>query len=68
MEIIKSVPKNIQLSKDLSHQIPWSTECLTPPLLLKVNSYSSAGLNLQRQVANAFVVQSLAVLLGSGYL
>ena len=30
-EIIKSVPKNIQLSKDLSHQIPWSTERLTPP-------------------------------------
>ena len=24
MEIIKSVPKNIQLSKDFSHQIPWS--------------------------------------------
>ena len=23
--------KKIQLSKDLSHQIPWSTECLTPP-------------------------------------
>ena len=31
MEIIKSVPKSIQLSKDLSHQIPWSTECFTPP-------------------------------------
>ena len=31
MEIIKSVPKNIQLSKDLSHQTPWSTEGLTPP-------------------------------------
>ena len=31
IEIIKSVPKNIQLSKELSHQIPWSTECLTPP-------------------------------------
>ena len=31
MEIIKSVPKNIQASKDLSHQIPWSTACLTPP-------------------------------------
>ena len=31
IEIIKSVPKNTQLSKDLSHQIPWSTECLTPP-------------------------------------
>ena len=31
IEIIKSVPKNIQLSRDLSQQIPWSTECLTPP-------------------------------------
>ena len=31
IEIIKSVPKNIQISKDLSHQIPWRTECLTPP-------------------------------------
>ena len=30
-EIIKSVPKNIQLSKGLSHQIPWIKECLTPP-------------------------------------
>ena len=30
IEIIKSVPENIQLSKDLSHQILWSTECLTP--------------------------------------
>lgn len=28
--IIKSVPENIQLSNDLSHQIPWSTRCLTP--------------------------------------
>ena len=24
MEIIKSVPKDIQLSEDPSHQIPWS--------------------------------------------
>ena len=31
IEIIKYVPKTIQLSKDLSHQIPWSTECLAPP-------------------------------------
>ena len=23
--------QNIQLSEDLSHQIPWSAECLTPP-------------------------------------
>ena len=48
MEIIKSVPKNIQLSEDLSHQIPWSTEpSLHPELpqgLLKVNRYGSWGL------------------------
>ena len=31
MEIIKSVPKNVQPSEDLSHRLPWSTECLTPP-------------------------------------
>ena len=31
IQIIKSVPKNLQLSKGLSHQIPWSTERLTPP-------------------------------------
>ena len=31
IEIIKSVPIDIQLSKALSHQIPWSTECLPPP-------------------------------------
>ena len=30
-EIIKSVPENIQQSKDLSHQIPWGTERLTEP-------------------------------------
>ena len=45
MEIIKPIPENIQLSKDLSHQIPWSTECLTPPWtpqeVLNVNSCSS---------------------------
>ena len=61
----KSSPKSIQLSKDLSHQIPQSTS-LHPELLqglLKVNSYSSMKLNLlQRQMANAFVVQLLAML------
>ena len=30
-EILKSVPENTQLSKDLSHQIPWSIECLSLP-------------------------------------
>ena len=29
---MKSVPENTQLSKDLSHQISWSTESLTPEL------------------------------------
>ena len=29
--IMKSVPENTQLSKDLSHQIPPNTEYLTPP-------------------------------------
>ena len=52
IEIIKSVPKSIQLSKDLSHQIPWSTECLIPPWTLsrvvEVNSYSNMGFNLRR--------------------
>ena len=28
---MKSVPENIKLSKDLSHQFPWSIECLIPP-------------------------------------
>ena len=52
MEIIKSVPKNIQLSKDLSHQIPWSTERASVhpelPQGLLVNSYSSLGFSLHR--------------------
>ena len=52
IEIIKSVPKNIQLSKDLSYQIPWNTECLPPPWtpsgLLTVNRYSSMEFNLRR--------------------
>ena len=52
IKVIKSIPNNIRLSKDLSHQIPWSTECLSPPelpqRLSKVNSYSSTGFNLHR--------------------
>ena len=39
-------------SKDLSHQIPWSTECLTPSWnpsgVLKVNSYNSTVFSLHR--------------------
>ena len=27
---MKSVLENICLSEELSHQIPWNTECLTP--------------------------------------
>ena len=50
IEIIKPVPQNIQLSKELSQQIPWSTECSLHPELpqgmLKVNSYSSVGFHL----------------------
>ena len=52
IEIIKSVPKNIQLSKDLFHQIPWSTECLTPPWIpsgvVEGQQPSSMGFNLRR--------------------
>ena len=47
IETIKSVSKNIkkkkiQLSKDPSHRMPWSVECLTPQLL-KGNSIGSWG-------------------------
>lgn len=51
-EVIKSVPKNIQLSEDLSHQLPWSTGRLTPPCtpwqVLRVNSYGSTELSPHR--------------------
>ena len=52
IETIKSVPKNIkkkkkiQLSKEPSHQMPWSVECLTPQLL-KGNSYRIMGFTLR---------------------
>ena len=39
-----------------------------PQGLLKVNSHSSMGFKLKRQMANTFVVQSLAVLLVSANL
>ena len=52
MEIIKSVPKNIQLSKDLSTRFPGAQSASfnseLPWGLLKVASYSSMGLNLSR--------------------
>ena len=45
---MKSVPKSIQVSKDLSHQIPWSTSVSLhselPQGMLKVNSCSRTGL------------------------
>ena len=68
MGIVKSVPKNIQLSKDLSHRIPWSTECLTPPRTPSGEQLQHKVQSPLRQVANALVVQSLAMLLASGHL
>ena len=67
IEIIKSVSKNIQLSKELSHQSA-SLHPELPQGLLKVSSYSSMGFRLQRQMANAFVVQTLMMLLVSANL
>ena len=53
MGIMNSVPEKYLISKDLFHQFPWSTECLSlhpelPPGVLKVNSCGSAGLSLRR--------------------
>ena len=52
METIKPVPKNIQLSEDLSHQIPGAQRASLGPELpqgvVKVNSYSSTGFRLRR--------------------
>ena len=49
---MKSVPKNIQPSKDLSHQIPGEKSASLHPELpqgvLKVNSCSSMGFSLCR--------------------
>ena len=67
---MKSVPENAQPSKELSHQVPWSIESLTPPWTpsegvedqqLQQHRVQS----LQRQTANALVVQSLAMLSSS---
>ena len=59
--ILKSVPENIQLSnKDLLHQIPWSTECLTlHPEFPSVGVQQQQQHRLQSpqgQMANAVVV------------
>ena len=50
------IPENTLLSKDLLHQLPWSTECL--PLHTEFPSGSVEGQQLQqhRQMANALVV------------
>ena len=72
MEIIKSVPKNIQASKDLSHQIPWSTACLTPPWTpsgaVGGQQVEPRGAQSPRGGADASAGQLLAVLLVSASL
>ena len=60
--------KNTQLSKDLSHQIPWSTECFTPNWIPSGSVESQQLLwhsvqSLQKQMANTlgkrqFVIDS----------
>ena len=63
--IIKSVPENILLSKYLSHQVPWSPECLTLHAKFPSKSVEGQQLEQHRQMANALVVfQSLANALG----
>ena len=63
---MKSVPKNIYLKNCLTGLPGAQSASLHPELpqwVLKVNSCSNIGLSLQRQMADALVVQSLAVLL-----
>ena len=69
--IMKSIPEDIFLSKDLFHQILWSTECLTLHPEFPSGGVEGQQLqphrvqSLQRQMANALaVVQSLANALG----
>ena len=59
---MKSVPEHTQLSKELSQQFNWSTECLTLCPKLPSGSIKGQQLQQQRQMANALVVvvQSLA--------
>ena len=52
---MKSIPKNIQLSKDPFHQFPWSTECLTLHPEFKSGSVRGQQLQQHRQMANALV-------------
>ena len=68
---MKSVSENIQLSKDLFHQFPWSTEYLTlhpafPPGGVEGRQLQQHRVqSLQKQMANTLVVgQSRANALG----
>ena len=70
---MKSAPKNTKVSKDLSHQIPWNTECLTPPStpsrVVEDQHLQQHGVQSpQRQMENAFIVHSLAMALVSANL
>ena len=60
---MSSVPENIQLSEDLSQQIPWSTECLTPPCTpqgVEGQQPQCRGQSPERQMAGA-LAQPVAV-------
>ena len=50
------IPENILLSKDLLHQFPWSTECLTLHTEFPSGSVKGQQLQQHRQMANALVV------------
>ena len=59
---MKSVPEKIKLSKDLFHQFPWSTECLTlhaelPSVGVEDQQLQQRRVQFpQRQKANALVL------------
>ena len=57
--IMKSVPEHTQISKELSHQFHWSTECLTLHSKLPSGSVKGQQLQQHRQMANALVVVQL---------
>ena len=63
---MKSVPKNIWLSKDLFCQFPWSRESLSLHPEFSSGSVKDQQLQHPRQMANDLlvVVQSLANALG----
>ena len=50
---MKSIPENIQLSKDLFHRFPWSTECLTHHPEFTSGSVRGQQLQQHRQMVNA---------------